>query len=179
MGKKILIVSMVMVLGAALLGASILVAHDLTGRDVVETGEVKTLEGTLHYDANEWYLNTDEGSYLLHFGNRDYLESTGIDLKEGDRISVGGFSAGSDVAVVSVKSDGETFIFRNADGTPRWAGRGERFARRDGTRSGERRRALDGDGNPQFGRMGCGPEDGAGQGPGGEGRNGLKPNRNN
>jgi len=155
MGKKILVVSMVMVLGAVLLGASMLVAHDLTGRDVVETGEVTTLEGTLRLESSEWYLDTDDGSYLLHFGNRAYLEKTGVDLEEGDRITVDGFSAGSDVAVVSVKNDGETFIFRNTDGTPRWAGRGERYARCDGKRSDERRRAVDG-----------------------EGRNGLKPNGN-
>jgi len=178
MGKKILVVSMVMVLGAVLLGASMLVAHDLTGRDVVETGEVTTLEGTLRLESSEWYLDTDDGSYLLHFGNRAYLEKTGVDLEEGDRITVDGFSAGSDVAVVSVKNDGETFIFRNTDGTPRWAGRGERYARCDGKRSDERRRALDGDGNPQFGRMGCGRKDGVMQGRGGEGRNGLKPNGN-
>jgi hypothetical protein len=179
MGKKILIVSLVIVLGAALVGASILVAHDLNGRDVVETGEMTALEGTLRYDASEWYLDTNDGSYLLHFGNRAYLEKTGMDLEEGERISVDGFAEGSDIAVVSVKSDGETFIFRNADGTPRWAGRGERYARLDGTRSGERRRTLNGDGNPHLGRKGCGQKDGIMQGPGGEGRNGLKPNRNN
>ncbi|MBN2323674.1 MAG: hypothetical protein JXQ30_08065 [Spirochaetes bacterium] len=194
MGKKILIVSLVALIGAALAGATVLVAHDVNGRDVVETGEVVTLEGTLRLEAYEWYLDTDDESYLLHFGNRAYLESTGIDLAEGDRISVDGFAGGSDIAVVSVKSDGETFIFRNTDGTPRWAGRGERYARRDGTRSGERLargglRACDESngmgrffnrgGNIDGRRMGCRQTEVFGRGPGGECRNDLKPNRSN
>jgi len=182
MGKKILIVSLVMVLGAALLGGSILVAHDLTGRDVVETGRMTTIEGALRYEANEWYLDTDEESYLLHFGNRAYLESTGLDLEEGDLISVDGYAAGGDVAVASVRTGGETYLFRGPDGTPEWAGRGERYAR-GGSRAPDdengRGKNIGRSGDLESRRMGCRQAEEFRQGAGAEGGNGLKLKKNN
>jgi hypothetical protein len=124
MVKKILIISMVLVFGAAAL-----FAHDVTGRDVVDSGALVTLEGTLRYESPEWYLDTQEGSYLLHFGNRGYLESTGIPIEDGKKLSVEGFAEGSDIAVVSASADGKTYSFRNRDGVPFWAGRGNRYAK--------------------------------------------------
>lgn len=124
MVKKILIISMVLVFGAAAL-----FAHDVTGRDVVGSGELVTIEGTLRYESPEWYLDTEVGSYLLHFGNRSYLESTGITLEEGSEISVEGFAQGNDIAVVSAAADGKTYSFRDKDGVPFWAGRGNRYAK--------------------------------------------------
>ena len=175
MGKKILIVSLVMVLGAALLGASILAAHELTGRDVVSDGTAATLEGTLRYEAAEWYLDTDDGSFLLHLGNRDYLESSGVNLEEGAVIEADGFRTGSDVAVVSIRKDGKTFIFRDPDGTPKWAGRGERYAR-DGLRSGGECAGCEDDirrgGGLDGRRMGCGPKEDLRQGYGTRGNGG-------
>lgn len=127
MVKKILIVSLVLVFGAA-----VLFALDFTGRDLVGIGEPVTLEGTLRSEDNEWYLDTTDESYLLHFGPRDYLESMEIPIEEGEAVSVEGFQKGSDVAVVSVAVDGKTYALRDADGMPLWAGRGRRLAQKDG-----------------------------------------------
>ena len=126
MVKKILIISMVLVFAAA-----VLFAHDVTGREVVETGEMTVLEGTLRYESPVWYLDTEEGSYLLHFGNRGYLESTGIPIEDEKKISVEGFAEGNDIVVVSASADGKTYSFRDPDGVPFWAGRGKRYAKNE------------------------------------------------
>ena len=124
MGKKILIVAMVLLFGAAAL-----FAHDITGRDFTDSDELIVLKGTLRYESPEWYLDTEDGSYLLHFGNRDYLESTGIQGEDGKDLSVEGFVRGNDVLVASAAADGKVYSFRDNDGVPFWAGRGKRFAR--------------------------------------------------
>jgi hypothetical protein len=130
MAKKIMIISMVLVLGAFVLGAPMLIAHDVTGRDVVNSGELITLEGTLRFYDSEWHLDTDEESYLLHLGPRGYLEPSKIPIESGTVVSVEGFVKGNDIAVISVAVDGETYALRDRDGFPLWARRHERFAKK-------------------------------------------------
>ena len=71
--KKILIITVVMVLGA-----SLLFAENLTGRDIVKTGAFTAAAGTLKYESPEWNIFTKDGSYHLHFGNKNHLSYTGI-----------------------------------------------------------------------------------------------------
>lgn len=117
--KKISITVLVL-----LAGTSLIFAGEVTGRDMVADGAFASVSGMLVYESSEWYLKTDEKTYQLHLGNKEYLESTGIDLQEGAECSIEGFLLGQDIAVSSVTLDGKTYNFREKDGTPMWAGRG-------------------------------------------------------
>lgn len=99
-------------------------ASDRTGRDVADTGELKALSGELAEVDGEWYLEAADGRYLLHMGNQSFVEQTGIDLDEGEKVEVRGLVDGEEVSVVSMVSDGQTYAFRAEDGTPLWAGNG-------------------------------------------------------
>lgn len=123
MVKKIFIITLIFSVVAAAL-----FAHDITGKDIVDKGSMVALDGTLRHESPEWYLYTEDGSYLLHFGNREYLEATGIVLEDGIRCEIEGLVAGSDIAVISATIDGKSYAFRNDDGTPLWAGRGRRLS---------------------------------------------------
>jgi hypothetical protein len=110
-----------------------------SGRIVVEKGNVADVKGTLRYDGSEWYLDTDDGSYILHFGNSAYVESTGMELQAEDPAEVRGFVSGEEIAVISAVHDAQIYTFRDEDGTPLWAGRGRRegrIAEQDGSRGG-------------------------------------------
>ena len=63
-------------------------SSEMRGRDVVGSGTIDTLIGTLFYEDDEWYLENQGGSYLLHLGNHDYVDSTGIEMKEGQEIEI-------------------------------------------------------------------------------------------
>ena len=121
MMKKILIITLLMVLGA-----SLVFADSLTGRDIVKEGIFITLQGILKSEETEWYLTTNDGNYQLHFGNRNYLSSTGIELAEGAHYTIDGIVSENDVAVATATMNGETYSFRDANGTPLWAGEGNR-----------------------------------------------------
>ena len=121
MFKKILIVSLVMAVSAALLFRS-----DVTGRDLVDKGAVVTRQGILQHEDLEWYLLTENISYQLHFGPRDYLSQTGLELEKGNRITIVGFSSATDIAVVEAADGEKSYHFRNENGRPFWAGNGMR-----------------------------------------------------
>jgi hypothetical protein len=123
MVKKILIITLIFSVVAA-----VLFAHDITGKDIVNRGNMVVLDGTLQYESPDWYLYTEDVSYLLHFGNREYQETTGIVLEDGIRCEIKGVVEGSDIAVISATIDGKSYAFRNDDGTPLWAGRGRRLS---------------------------------------------------
>jgi hypothetical protein len=108
--------------GGALVAAG--PAADRTARDAVQAGELGNLAGTLRHDGAEWYLDAEDGSYLLHLGNPVYLERTGIKLRQGAAASVRGFRDGKEVSVVSMELGGKTYVFRSEDGRPLWAGGG-------------------------------------------------------
>jgi hypothetical protein len=97
-----------------------------SGKSVVEMGTIGNLSGTLSYDGSEWYLDTGKSLYILHFGNTAYVDSTGIDLREGEPIDVRGFVSGNEIAVAAARIDAQVYTFRNEDGMPLWAGNGRR-----------------------------------------------------
>ena len=137
--KKILIITLVMVLGV-----SLLFAESLTGRDIVKTGAFTAAAGTLKYESPEWHLVTKDGSYQLHFGNKNHLSSTGIELEDGARCKIEGIATGKDIVVVSATMKGKTYSFRDESGIPLWAGKGNRragrgFADRTGPMNGFKR----------------------------------------
>jgi len=97
-----------------------------SGKSVVEMGNLENLSGKLSYDGSEWYLDTGKDLYILHFGNSAYVESTGIDLREGEPIDVRGFVSNEEIAVAAARIDAQVYTFRNEDGMPLWAGNGRR-----------------------------------------------------
>jgi hypothetical protein len=97
-----------------------------SGKSVTEMGTLGNLSGTLSYDGSEWYLDTDKNQYILHFGNSAYVDSTGINLREGEPIDVRGFVSGEEIAVAAARIDAQVYTFRNEDGMPLWAGNGRR-----------------------------------------------------
>jgi len=101
-------------------------APEQSGKSVVEMGTLGNLSGTLSYDGSEWYLDTGKDLYILHFGNSAYVDSTGINLREGEPIEVRGFFNGEEIAVASARIDAQVYTFRNEDGMPLWAGNGRR-----------------------------------------------------
>jgi hypothetical protein len=148
--KKILIVALLMVLGA-----SLLFADSLTGRDIVEEGIFTTLQGNLISEGTEWYLKTEQGTYQLHFGNRNYLSSIGIELADGVHCTIDGIVSDKDVAVAEATLEGKIYSFRDENGTPLWAGEGNRrningYSEKHGSGDGS------GQGNGQSSRNGRG-----------------------
>jgi hypothetical protein len=89
-------------------------------------GTLGNVSGTLSYDGSEWYLETEKDRYILHFGNSAFVDSTGINLREGEQIDIRGFVSGEEIAVAEARFDAEVYTFRNEDGMPLWAGNGRR-----------------------------------------------------
>jgi hypothetical protein len=102
------------------------VAPEQSGKSVVEIGTPGDLSGTLTYDGSEWYLDTGAETYILHFGNSAYVDSTGIPLREGEMIDIHGFVSGKEIAVATAAMDGQVYTFRSQEGRPMWAGGGRR-----------------------------------------------------
>jgi hypothetical protein len=101
-------------------------APEQSGKSVMAEGTLGNLSGTLSYDGSEWYLDTDKNLYILHFGNAAYVDSTGIDLCEGEPIDIRGFVSGEEIAVAAARIDAQVYTFRSEDGMPLWAGNGRR-----------------------------------------------------
>jgi hypothetical protein len=97
-----------------------------SGKSVVDMGTLGNVSGTLSYDGSEWYLDSGKDLYILHFGNSAYVDSTGIDLREGAKIDVRGFVSGEEIAVATARLNDQVYTFRNEDGMPLWAGNGRR-----------------------------------------------------
>lgn len=115
------------VLGMVLFGIATFYgeAESLSGRDIAERGTLKTLTGLLKEKDREWFLKTPEQEYELHLGNYEAIYPRGIELKEGTTAEVYGFVHGVSVAPVWVKNQNRTYKFRDKDGTPLWAGKGQ------------------------------------------------------
>jgi hypothetical protein len=87
-----------------------------------EVSELLRLAGTLLRDGEEWMLESPEGTVAVHFGNPSYVESTGIELREGEAVSITGFESEDGIAVVSCELGSRTFAFRDESGAPLWRG---------------------------------------------------------
>jgi len=116
----------VLVLGILLIwsAAAGAFAADLVGREVVDQGTIGTVTGTLVYQDSEWFIDTEDGLFLVHLGNHDFVDGTGMELSEGDEATVYGFIAGQDIAAVNVTLGSEVYALRSEDGFPLWAGSG-------------------------------------------------------
>ena len=117
---RVLVLS-ILLIGSAAAGAF---AADLVGREVVDQGTIGTVNGTLVYHDSEWFIDTEYGLFLVHLGNHDFVDGTGMELSEGDKATVYGFIAGQDIAAVNVTLGSEVYALRSEDGFPLWAGSG-------------------------------------------------------
>jgi hypothetical protein len=154
MFKKILAVTAVLLLVAGL------VLAENRMRKTDDLGIAATVQGSLVSLDAEWYLESGGSTYELHFGNRRYLESTGMVPLEGASCTVQGFLDGRELVVSEIEMAGKTFRFRDEEGIPLWAERrnGERGgsgAERRGTRLGAQSRGS-GPRNGTGGRHGSG-----------------------
>jgi hypothetical protein len=130
-----------------------------SGKSVVDMGTLGNTSGRLSYDDSEWYLDTGKDLYILHFGNSAYVDSTGINLREGAQIDVRGFVNGEEIAVAAARLNDKVYTFRNEDGMPLWAGNGRRdnqivqpYGGGNGTASGQSRGQGGGKGQGGSGR---------------------------
>ena len=124
------------------------------GRDVVSTGKLGSLSGALFEKDGEWYLQSNNSTYELHIGNHNYRDEIGIDLQKDENVDVTGFVDKEDVSVVTIKIDGKEYRFREDDGRPMWAGRGNGRNRR-GNSDGSDRPAWAGRGHGNGGNGGA------------------------
>lgn len=92
------------------------------GRDIVQSGELKQLQGTLSQAGGEWFLKVGEDEYELHMGNHEYRAKINIPLETGKEATVNGFVLEKDVAVTTILIDRQLYRFREDDGKPLWAG---------------------------------------------------------
>lgn len=99
-------------------------AEELSGSDYVRLGKPGTVTGTLFEEDGEWYLTAGERIYEVHLGNYTVLYPDGLNLQTGEQAVIHGFIYQNNIAVISVETRGKTWTFRNEDGSPRWAGRG-------------------------------------------------------
>jgi hypothetical protein len=88
-----------------------------------------TLQGVVsEYLAPDFTLLLADGQIIqAQLGNISFVESLGLNLKVGESVSVMGFydpEGGFAVGQITLQSSGETFILRNDQGRPAWAGGG-------------------------------------------------------
>lgn len=109
-------------------------------RDIVEKGLSVAMDGSLRKMGDRWFLAAEHTLHELLFGLESYVQETGIALESGKQVRLTGFYHAPDddpagvIVVNTVIMDGETYRFREDDGSPLWRGRGR------GTGTGSRER---------------------------------------
>ena len=84
------------------------------------------LEGRLVYDDPEWLLDIDGETVALFLGNRSYLESLEIELKEGTETVAFGVMEEDGLSVARLVTEDGEIVLRSDAGVPKWAGNGNR-----------------------------------------------------
>ncbi len=121
-------ITMIGILAALAASATLFAAEPVLGRNLVDRGTWIEVEGSLVDQDGEWALKAKDKTYDLHLGNYPVLYPEGLSLKEGDKAKVTGYAVGEDISAVSLTVGSKTYAFREKDGTPLWAGRGNRGA---------------------------------------------------
>lgn len=96
----------------------------IPGRDVAREGRLTSIEGSLNRSDDEWFVDTDAGSYQLLMGRYGHEEP--MPLSQGAAVQVRGFVIPEYVAPISVATRGESAEFWHEARYPLWAGSGER-----------------------------------------------------
>ncbi len=119
---------MIGILAALAASSSLFAAEQILGRNLVDGGKWIEVEGSLVDQDGEWALKAKDGIYDVHLGNYSVLYPEGLGLKEGSAAKVTGYAVDKDISAVSLTVGGKSYAFRDKDGTPLWAGRGNREA---------------------------------------------------
>jgi hypothetical protein len=92
-----------------------------------EMSEWATFTGVVSdYVAPNFSLLTPDGQSIpAELGNTNYVASLGLTLKDGDAVTVTSFwdtNGGLALKSLTIDSTGQSFIFRDEQGRPMWAG---------------------------------------------------------
>lgn len=109
---------------SGLIAGGVLAGDDVLGRDVARDGAYSSLSGSLLYEQNEWFLQTDDASLELHMGPYGHDES--LPFVDGSETMVRGFVIPGHMSPISVETGGEQYDFWHEERYPLWAGSGER-----------------------------------------------------
>ena len=101
-------------------------AGDLRGRDVAGKGNIQTMEGSLAYEKNEWYVTNSSGKFLIHIGPEFYQNEIGLKFKANEKVKITGYVYQNSIAPQTVTYNEKIYKFRDSNGRPLWAGRGKR-----------------------------------------------------
>jgi len=99
---------------------------DLTGRDIVDRGSLRTMEGTFEIEDTEWYLRTEEQFYIVHKGLDWYTEEIGFLPTEGKQVIIEGFVFEDAISPCTITIENTRYAFRSKEGYPLWGGQGNR-----------------------------------------------------
>jgi hypothetical protein len=88
-----------------------------------------TYQGTVSsYAAPNFTLTTSDGQQLaVQLGNLNYVTSLGLELKDGDSVTLTGFqdpSGSIAVGTITLDASGQSYTLRTENGRPAWAGGG-------------------------------------------------------
>lgn len=117
-----------------------ILADDIADKDIVEQGRILTVDGVFevedgehgeHGEHSELYLKTDDTTYTVHLGQEWYTEQIGFPKKSGASATIRGFVVAEHIAPLTIVVQGRTYVFRDENGAPAWAGRGNRDNARD------------------------------------------------
>lgn len=96
----------------------------ILGRDVAREGRLTSIEGSLEYRDNEWFVQSGSESYQLLMGR--YGHEQPLSLEQGAAVDVRGFFIPEHVAPTAVATRGESAEFWHEARYPLWAGSGDR-----------------------------------------------------
>ena len=122
MNKQILFFGLILFLSLSLYAER----NDINGREIVDTGKIFEVEGVLNEVDGEWNLSNGIKEYALHLGNEEYIEKLSMNLESGKNAKVVGFIVNEDLAVNTIMVNDKTFVLRDENGRPAWAGNGRR-----------------------------------------------------
>ncbi len=118
--KKFLVMSIV------LLTAGTIAAAALSGKDYVEKGKPGKVSGVLLEESAEWYVIDGVNKIAIHMGPVFYRDEIKLNLKENDKVTAEGFVYENELTVTKLIYNGKEYNFRDSNGDPLWAGRGNR-----------------------------------------------------
>jgi len=97
--------------------------EEVKGKDVVASGTVQSLSGTLQLaaDGHDWILITPQGDYALHLGPKEYRDSKNFVMTIGEKAEIRGFVHKKHIAPISIKTKTASIDLRTEEGKSVWA----------------------------------------------------------
>ncbi|MGL1892325.1 MAG: hypothetical protein OCD02_11905 [Spirochaetaceae bacterium] len=102
-----------------------LFADSYTGRELADSGEIKTISGTLNIINGESYIKSSYTLYQLHMGPEEYMEQINYAPDLETLLTVEGFFINEHIAPITVILNNKKYNFRDNNGSPMWRGSGQ------------------------------------------------------